>query len=97
MRAPLAAMISGIRNDTPISMSSPRDSIYTLIYTTVTPIPAYVYIGIWVAFQVLYAVLYTTAGVSGGVAWFAHLGGFAAGLALALVWQRRRGALAARG
>jgi len=75
----------------------PRASIYTLIYTTVTPIPAYVYIGIWVAFQVLYAVLYTTAGVSGGVAWFAHLGGFAAGLALALVWRRRRGALAARG
>lgn len=54
------------------------------------------YIGIWIAFQVLYAVLYRAVGVQGGVAWFAHIGGFGAGLVLALACRHRREALAAR-
>jgi len=68
----------------------PRASVHTLVFGTLTEIPAAAYIGIWVAFQVLYAILYTAVGVQGGVAWFAHIGGFATGLALAVVWRYRR-------
>jgi len=73
----------------------PRASIRTLVLGNLTEVPAYVYIGIWIALQVLYAVSYTAVGVQGGVAWFAHIGGFAAGLTLA--WGLRRRALAERG
>jgi len=68
----------------------PHAYIRTLIFGSVVEIPAAAYIGIWVAFQVLFAVVYRTAGVESGVAWFAHLGGFAAGLLLALAWRRGR-------
>ncbi len=75
----------------------PKASVHTLVFGTLTEIPAAAYIGIWIAFQVLYAVFYTAVGVQGGVAWFAHIGGFGAGLVLALAWRHRREALAARG
>jgi len=71
----------------------PRASVQTLVFGTLTEIPAAVYIGIWIALQVLFAVLYSGLDVEGGVAWFAHIGGFAAGLAWAWVWERRRKAL----
>ncbi len=41
-------------------------------------LPAVAYFGIWIAFNILGAM---TSGPGPGVAWFAHLGGFAAGLA----------------
>ncbi len=75
----------------------PKVSVHTLVFGALTEIPAAAYIGIWIAFQVLYAVLYRAVGVQGGVAWFAHIGGFAAGLVLAPAWRHRREALAARG
>jgi membrane associated rhomboid family serine protease len=68
----------------------PRVYIRTLILGSVVEMPAAAYIGIWVAFQVLFAVAYRTLAVESGVAWFAHLGGFAAGLLLALAWRRGR-------
>ena len=73
----------------------PRASVQTLVFGTLVEIPAVLYIGIWIAMQVLFAVLYSALGVEGGVAWFAHIGGFAAGLAGALVWKRRGGTLPA--
>lgn len=68
----------------------PHACIRTLIAGFVIEVPAAAYIGIWVAFQVLFAVTYRSLAVAGGVAWFAHLGGFAGGLAFALAWGRRR-------
>jgi membrane associated rhomboid family serine protease len=53
----------------------------------VIPLPAYVVIGFWLALQLLggFASLGPeTVGAEGGVAYFAHIGGFVAGLAL--VW-----------
>jgi membrane associated rhomboid family serine protease/Zn-finger nucleic acid-binding protein len=66
----------------------PQAYIRTLIVGFVIEVPAAAYIGIWVAFQVLFAVSYRALALASGVAWFAHLGGFAAGLLLALAWRR---------
>jgi membrane associated rhomboid family serine protease len=46
--------------------------------------PAFVFLGIWIAMQVANAVLTQGAG-GGGVAWYAHIGGFAVGWLLARV------------
>ena len=48
-------------------------------------LPAFIFIGVWFALQMFsgYASL-TDGGEGGGVAWWAHIGGFAAGVALAL-------------
>ena len=49
-------------------------------------IPAYLMIGFWFFYQLLLAIL----DLGGGVAYFAHIGGFIAGLALALIIPRRK-------
>ena len=71
----------------------PRARIVTLFilvfYVTFAAIPAILWIGIWLAIQLLSAA--ASAGQQGGgVAWFAHIGGLIAGLALALIFRRRR-------
>lgn len=49
-------------------------------------VPAFVFIGLWFALQVLYGqAALTDATAAGGVAWWAHIGGFVAGLFLALL------------
>ncbi|HET9490397.1 MAG TPA: rhomboid family intramembrane serine protease [Methylomirabilota bacterium] len=57
-------------------------------------IPAVVVLGFWVVVQFLNGFLTWSAaagrGSGGGVAWFAHLGGFGAGLVLLFVLRRRR-------
>ncbi len=54
----------------------------------VIEVPAFVFLGIWALLQVLNAT--ANLGAEGGVAWFAHLGGFGAGVGYALL---RRGDL----
>jgi membrane associated rhomboid family serine protease len=53
------------------------------------PIPAFVLIGLWFLLQLLYgaAAIGTAVGASEGVAWWAHVGGFLAGLVL--IWAFR--------
>jgi membrane associated rhomboid family serine protease len=64
--------------------------VFWFIFVQLVRIPVAVFLGAWIALQFL-------AGLSqqngnGGVAWFAHLGGFAAGLAVALrIRYRGRG------
>lgn len=55
-------------------------------------IPAVVYLGFWFMSQLLNGVLSIAVGAQalGGVAWWAHVGGFAAGLVLAPLLKRRR-------
>ncbi|MCX7852335.1 MAG: rhomboid family intramembrane serine protease [Caldilineales bacterium] len=55
-------------------------------------IPAVVYLGFWFVSQLLNGVLSVVVGAQalGGVAWWAHVGGFAAGLVLAPLLKRRR-------
>jgi membrane associated rhomboid family serine protease len=56
-------------------------------------VPAVLVLGFWIVVQLLngfLTVAAATGGRSGGVAWFAHIGGFAAGLALLFVLRDRR-------
>ncbi len=64
----------------------PRARIHTfvflvIIFTTIK-VPAYVMIGIWFATQVLSGIGTLGIDTSGGVAWFAHIGGFITGVLL---------------
>lgn len=53
-------------------------------------VPAFVYILVWFALEVVRATFSLGASsAEGGIAFFAHVGGFAAGLALALLLRRR--------
>ena len=80
----------------------PRAKVLTLIwlgiFTQVIEIPAFIVLGFWIVVQ-LFNGLLTFNFQGGGVAWFAHIGGFAAGMALIGLfkqrvvpwgWQRRR-------
>ena len=49
------------------------------------PVPAFWMLGFWVATQIFYVVV----GADEGVAWWAHIGGFAAGMVLAAALKRR--------
>lgn len=66
----------------------PRAGVWTFIFfgffIRMVKVPAFVLLGFWILLQVLYA----TAGL-GGVAWFAHIGGFFAGLAFVKLFQKR--------
>ena len=53
------------------------------------PVPAFWMLGIWIATQLFYAV----AAPEDQVAWWAHIGGFAAGIALVPLMKRREVAL----
>lgn len=56
--------------------------IFLIFYIDVVAVPAGILLGAWFLLQVL------SAGMGGGVAWFAHIGGFLAGLFL--IWAARR-------
>jgi len=74
----------------------PRAGVLTLIplgfFIRVVRVPALVVLGFWIVLQLLFGILSiplaSTAG--GGVAWFAHIGGFIAGLALVWPFARRK-------
>ena len=75
----------------------PRARVVTLlpifIFFTVVEIPAYVFLGIWFLIQFASgaASLGHSSALSGGVAWWAHIGGFLAGM-LFLRFMAPRGA-----
>ena len=58
----------------------PTNKVRALIFNFMTTVPAYVALGIWIVFQIVQGYLSNPG--SGGVAYAAHLGGFAAGLIL---------------
>jgi membrane associated rhomboid family serine protease len=67
----------------------PRARILTFVVPFfIFTLPAYVFIGYWVALQALNAFLNIGA-IGGGVAFFAHVGGFGTGLILALLLRPR--------
>ncbi|PYO81436.1 MAG: rhomboid family intramembrane serine protease, partial [Gemmatimonadetes bacterium] len=70
----------------------PRVRVHTLVFlglfaTTVT-VPAYLMLGYWILLQVLGGLPQIAGLQSGGVAFFAHIGGFAAGLLLIRAFAR---------
>ncbi len=67
----------------------PRSRIQTLIFAiviTVVSVPAVFFLGFWFILQLLY----TWLGMSGNVAYGAHIGGFAAGIVLGMIAKRKR-------
>lgn len=63
----------------------PRAWIFTWIFFFIVPIPAFVVIGLWLLLQFAQGVMSAAGGMSGGTAWFAHLGGAAAGIIITLI------------
>ena len=72
----------------------PRAKVSTLfiffIFIRIVRLPAIVVLGIWIALQIASGITELSA-QAGGVAWFAHIGGFGAGLLLALLIRPKRG------
>lgn len=71
----------------------PRARILTLIplffWWEITVLPAFVFLGFWFIFQLFQGVLtLPMAGKVGGVAWWAHIGGFVAGMVLVKFFRR---------
>ena len=60
-----------------------------MIIFRIFPIPAWVMLGLWFGIQLFAG--FGTSGDMGGVAYWAHSGGFLAGLALTIPFWRTRG------
>ena len=66
----------------------PRAPIRVLVWFFLVWLPAWVVLGFWIGFQLLSAAM-ATGGAGGGVAWWAHIGGFVAGAVL-IIFMRRK-------
>jgi membrane associated rhomboid family serine protease len=73
----------------------PRARVFTVVFIvfffTIVELPALLFLGFWFAQQVIFGWLDLSGPSSGGVAYFAHIGGFVAGLVLIRLFARRRG------
>ncbi|MDT8435470.1 MAG: rhomboid family intramembrane serine protease [Gemmatimonadota bacterium] len=71
----------------------PRVRVHTLVilllFVRVIPLPAVALLGLWFLLQVLSGTA-ATAGAGGGVAFWAHVGGFIAGVLLVKLFENRR-------
>lgn len=83
----------------------PRANIFTIIavfFVTTVRIPVLLFIPFWFAMQVIFALLGQLGPGEAGVAYFAHIGGFTAGVATGFAWRalpdsiKYKGAIAAR-
>ena len=72
----------------------PRANVHTLLFLgffiTTVKIPALIVIGFWAIIQFLNGMVSSGLQNTGGVAWFAHLGGFLIGLLTIKVWLPKR-------
>ena len=71
----------------------PRSRILTLVFIFLVPIPAVIILGYWFLLQFFAGISSLGATASGGVAWWAHVGGFLLGM---LITSMARGGKAAR-
>jgi membrane associated rhomboid family serine protease len=58
----------------------PRARVLTLVFIFFIPIPAFVILGYWFLLQFVAGVSTVGAAATGGVAWWAHIGGFLMGM-----------------
>jgi membrane associated rhomboid family serine protease len=58
----------------------PKRRVRAIVFNFLTEVPAYVALGLWIAFQIVQG--YLSPAGTGGVAYAAHIGGFIAGLVL---------------
>jgi membrane associated rhomboid family serine protease len=71
----------------------PKARILTLVligWIFIVPIPAIFFLGFWFVYQFLYGVLTLGVEAATGIAYWAHIGGFIAGIFFGLVWRGRR-------
>jgi len=71
----------------------PRARVLSLVFAGwifVTKIPAILFLGFWFILQLFSGTLTLASEVSSGVAYWAHIGGFVAGLILVPIFKRRR-------
>jgi len=72
----------------------PYARVLTLVtlgfFIQIVRIPAMIVLGFWIVVQFLNGLITFGAGDRGEVAWFAHVGGFLAGLGLLTVLRTRR-------
>lgn len=59
-----------------------RSLVFLLVFVTIVDLPALLVLGVWFLTQVLEAQKGVDLGMEGGVAWWAHIGGFLAGAVL---------------
>src|SRR5688572_7001017 len=71
----------------------PRVKVFTMVplgfYATTVALPAWVMLIYWMVLQLVSQAASTMRGQQGGVAYLAHIGGFAAGVVLIKVFERR--------
>jgi len=67
----------------------PRARILTLVFIFPLPVPAVIFLGLWYVMQFLSGIDALGRGASGGVAWWAHIGGFLLGMFLTTLVRRR--------
>jgi membrane associated rhomboid family serine protease len=60
----------------------PRARVLTLVFIFFIPIPAFIILGYWFLLQFLAGVTSVGAVATGGVAWWAHIGGFIMGMVI---------------
>jgi hypothetical protein len=71
----------------------PKARVLTLVllgWITLVPIPAIFLLGFWFIFQLLYGMLTLELGAVTSIAYWAHIGGFIAGLVFGWAWRSRR-------
>ncbi len=68
-------------------MLHPKRKIWIFIVLMPLRVPAWGALGGWIAFQVIAALAF--GGQGGGIAWYAHIGGFAAGVLLIVPFRKR--------
>jgi membrane associated rhomboid family serine protease len=68
----------------------PRSQILTLVFIFLVPIPAVIILGLWFIMQFLSAFSSLGAVASGGVAWWAHVGGFLMGMLITTMARGKR-------
>ena len=67
----------------------PRARILTLVFIFPLPVPAVIFLGLWYVMQFVSGINALGGGASGGVAWWAHIGGFLLGMLLTTLARRR--------
>lgn len=66
----------------------PRSRVLTLVFIFLVPIPAVFILGYWFVLQFLSGITSLAGPVTGGVAWWAHVGGFVMGMLVTWVAKR---------
>ncbi len=64
--------------------------IFLIFFFTLLEVPAIVFLGVWIALQIVFAIAGLSNPTGGGVAYFAHIGGFAFGLLAIKLFILRR-------